>query len=506
MSNQIPCNVGSPWTLALPSGAGTRTLNTLRIRLAEIDGEVADLQTRLGRLAAERKPIEEALKSVIYPVLTLPPEITAEIFMHCVDSAHIGGSDPDVPNAPGETGGCGPLLLAGICHAWRDIALALRPIWSNFQLFTTPNTISSTEKLLQCWLPRTGGHPLDISLHRAPDILCTALAPYLHQFRVFSCTVDTPITFPSDSLRGRIPLLRKLDISLSAYPEDLVGPPTPLTAFTDAPQLREVILTAFPFNWIALPWGQLTRLDLMGQDTAQCVEILHHTPNLEMLYIDLIDSPDMPPAPVQLAHLHTLKFSAYLYYFDILDHLILPALRHIEISMVDYEAVPRFSAFIARSACALRSITLNSTSSNSVVECLRAVPTVSVVRLMDVEWYIPSFTHFFDVLAGEADFLPNVRSLSLNPCVHAIEIPYADLAALLASRWLGRSPGDARLESFELILAPVASTAPTPTVAQLQLGLDALQALKADGLKINIRSLQKMTTSVDAVAVYPVLM
>ncbi|KAJ6535723.1 hypothetical protein B0H19DRAFT_1271446 [Mycena capillaripes] len=491
------------------SGTGARTPRGLRSRLAEIDAEMADLHARFAHLATERKPIVEALRSVIYPVLNLPAEITAEIFMQYVTSAQIGGHDPNIPHAPGWVAPCGPLLLASVCRAWRDIALALRPIWSKIHIVTSANAMGTTEKLLQCLLPRTGNHPLRVSLCASSDALLLAfLAPYFHQMQSLLFCVDAPTTFPNDLIRGQIPFLQRLDINLAI--SDFDGPPTLVTAFADAPQLREVVLTTFTLPWIALPWGQLTHLEFSGQYTDQCVDILRHTTQLETLLVDVLGSEHLPAAPVRLDHLHTLKFNEYQWDLSLLDHIILPALTHIEFAMSDRLMLPppenpaatQFITFVARSGCALRSITLIAPNVSSTIACLRAAPTLAVVNLQNIDWHIHSFIHLFRVLR-EVDFLPNLQSLSLKPCVCAIEIPYGELAALLASRWQGRGNGSARLESFELVLGVEAGLHPTPTVAELDQGLDALRALEADGLKINIRNLQKMTASTDAVAVYP---
>ncbi|KAJ7889743.1 hypothetical protein B0H13DRAFT_2666111 [Mycena leptocephala] len=487
------------------------TPRTLRSRLAAIDDEMTELRARLRRLDAERRPIVDALRSVVYPVLTLPTEVVAEVFLQYVDSAQIGADDPNIPHAPGWIEPCGPLLLASVCRAWREIALALRPLWSCFRVCTSPNAIPTTQKLLECWLPRSGGHPLDIRLYcpsDVQDIISTALAPSFHQIRAFSCSVDIPTTFPSDLFRGRMQGLRKLQISLDTWPEDLNGTPASVTAFADAPELRELTLVNFPESSITLPWAQLTYLELSGQTTAQCVEILHHTPDLETLRVDLIESPDMPPTFVRLTRLHTLQFDKYQSTSDLLDYITLPALAHVELSLLEPSMSPRvisprFVALVARSACALRSIALDNADVPSAIQCLRAVPTASVVRLTDLEWDVYSFRHLFRALA-EPEFLPNIRSLALNPCLRTMEIPYVELTTLLASRWEGRGNGAARLESFELVLAPTAGfDRSLAVVSEVQRGLDALRALADDGLKINIRSLQKITDDVDAIAVCP---
>ncbi|KAJ6509123.1 hypothetical protein DFH09DRAFT_1436754 [Mycena vulgaris] len=467
---------------------------------------MAQLQARLVHLAAARKPIVEALKTVFYPVITLPPEITAEIFLHYVDSAHIGGpGNTDIVTAPGRKGGCGPLLLASICRKWREVALALPPIWSSMQLYAWPQTISATENLLQLWLPRAGSHLLEISIGfpLSTDLLMPLISPYSLQWQAFTCGMYTPITFPGDLIRRRIPLLRKLEVALQVDWNDLNGTPTPVTAFTDAPELREVHLIDFTLEWISLPWAQLTSLKLSGQTPSQYLEILQHTLLLEILCVNLPLPDDGPRRFVRLGHLHTFKLENYDAYISVVDYLTLPALTHLDLPPVEYMLSP-LTASLARSACSLRSISIANTPAQCTLAFLRAVPTVGVVRLPNVRWVTWEFSKLFDHIANETDFLPNLRSLSLSPCNTASEIPYALLTAMLAARWRTPGAGAARFESFELLVAAGRSVDPPVDVAQVERGVDELQALVADGLKINIRSLQKMSSTVDALALLPV--
>ncbi|KAJ7433445.1 hypothetical protein B0H11DRAFT_1889183 [Mycena galericulata] len=473
----------------------------LRRLLSEIDDEMADLQAKLARLASARKPILKTLQSVVYPVLTLPPEITAQIFIHCVDTAHIGRYGPSLyPRAPPtKDDGHGPLILASVCRAWRDIAFALGTIWSSFGLFTVENSLPHTEKLLQCWLPRAGVHPLDIDLHHlaTTNALCALLAPYSPQWLKFSCALSPPISFPSDLIRGRLPMLRTLEIALHAEEGD---PLTQVTAFADAPQLREVYLIQCTLPWISLPWIQLTTLRLWGQDSAQCVEILRQTPNLETLNVDSLSPPDMPPPPVRLNHLRTLIVGGESQAnTDLFEHVTFPALTHLELTNIADGMVPHITDFLARSACRLSSLTLIGTQLYLAFQCLGAAPmaTVRTVRIVDADWDQRQLNHVFTTLTRDSTtFLPNLRSLAVNPCIAVVEIPYVTLAELLAARRGAEGSGVARLDSLELVLAPItpfpgeadaiAATAPLYS----ENGLDALRALAADRVNIRIRGLQ----------------
>ncbi|KAJ6561438.1 hypothetical protein DFH09DRAFT_864274, partial [Mycena vulgaris] len=67
------------------------------------------------------------------PVLTLPSEITAEIFLQCLPDTDVLGEDPVCEMAE-ELESNAPVLLMGVCRAWRDIALATPMLWSTLHV------------------------------------------------------------------------------------------------------------------------------------------------------------------------------------------------------------------------------------------------------------------------------------------------------------------------------------------------------------------------------------
>ncbi|KAJ6533031.1 hypothetical protein B0H19DRAFT_879289, partial [Mycena capillaripes] len=88
------------------------SLPYLRNRLYELD-------TLIASLTAERQRLQAKLDAIVYPVLSLPPEITMEVFVRCL---------------PSESDRCpswkqAPLLLAQICRQWRQIALDTPALW-----------------------------------------------------------------------------------------------------------------------------------------------------------------------------------------------------------------------------------------------------------------------------------------------------------------------------------------------------------------------------------------
>ncbi|KAJ7700511.1 hypothetical protein B0H17DRAFT_925554, partial [Mycena rosella] len=63
--------------------------------------------------------LEASLALVIYPVLTLPTEITSRIFVHCLPKHRRVRPSPTTP----------PLTLAQICRHWREVALSTCQLW-----------------------------------------------------------------------------------------------------------------------------------------------------------------------------------------------------------------------------------------------------------------------------------------------------------------------------------------------------------------------------------------
>ncbi|KAJ7750141.1 hypothetical protein DFH07DRAFT_961559 [Mycena maculata] len=124
------------------------------LRLSEIDaqlGQTADEATRLvelnrlrERLPEENENIQESLDLIIYPILSLPAEITMEIFRRCL---------PDEPTEPSAS--IAPMLLTEICQEWRHIALADHRLWSSLRIGTPFDEIPKhLLPLMKEWLGR----------------------------------------------------------------------------------------------------------------------------------------------------------------------------------------------------------------------------------------------------------------------------------------------------------------------------------------------------------------
>ncbi|KAJ7633162.1 hypothetical protein FB45DRAFT_745848, partial [Roridomyces roridus] len=73
----------------------------------------------------EREKLHQELAHYKYPVLTLPTEITSEIFIQFL---------PPYPARPAIVGKRSPSFLLRICRTWRNVALSTPALWCAVRL------------------------------------------------------------------------------------------------------------------------------------------------------------------------------------------------------------------------------------------------------------------------------------------------------------------------------------------------------------------------------------
>ncbi|KAJ7175185.1 hypothetical protein C8R43DRAFT_824335, partial [Mycena crocata] len=120
-----------------------------RAALLAVKTEIAQYENHIRKLRKEQQKLEDSLVSVVYPILTLPNEITSQIFTECLPADGLVRPSPRTA----------PLLVAQICRHWREVALATCELWSSveFQKEGRP-------PLIESWFSRAKGHPLALSL------------------------------------------------------------------------------------------------------------------------------------------------------------------------------------------------------------------------------------------------------------------------------------------------------------------------------------------------------
>ena len=94
----------------------------LRARLAGIEHQMRALEAQMNLLRVEHQNVSKDLEAIVYPVLTLPTEITSEIFIRYVD------------DHPQHT----PHRLMPACRQWREVAISTCRLWTRLHGSGTP--------------------------------------------------------------------------------------------------------------------------------------------------------------------------------------------------------------------------------------------------------------------------------------------------------------------------------------------------------------------------------
>ncbi|KAJ7462161.1 hypothetical protein FB451DRAFT_1043997, partial [Mycena latifolia] len=105
-----------------------RHSDDLRQIVAETTKSIDRYESALTKLLARRAKAQLELDSIVYPVLTLPPEITSEIFLYCLPTSHMD-LERNSPN-PNEA----PILLSHVCRTWKEIAIGTPALWTTIDL------------------------------------------------------------------------------------------------------------------------------------------------------------------------------------------------------------------------------------------------------------------------------------------------------------------------------------------------------------------------------------
>ncbi|KAJ6560326.1 hypothetical protein B0H19DRAFT_1376112 [Mycena capillaripes] len=130
----------------------------LRRRLAGLDAQIVEQKRVLRKLEQSRTAVERELHATAtFSVLTLPVEITAEIFLHCLPILEDLAIRFHMISMIS--------MFTSVCQAWREIALGTPALWSTLRVtdFLISTEVASkpglVEGMIDRWLARTGTLP-----------------------------------------------------------------------------------------------------------------------------------------------------------------------------------------------------------------------------------------------------------------------------------------------------------------------------------------------------------
>ncbi|KAJ7262370.1 hypothetical protein C8J57DRAFT_453342 [Mycena rebaudengoi] len=340
-----------------------------------LDAQILALEKAPDAVRLERQDLQTRLDAYKYPILTLPTEITSEIFVHFL---------PPYPERPPVTGLFSPEFLCQICRTWREIALSTPQLWRAIELNLPTKSPTWALDLLRTWVSRSKDCALSISLQSSTRLLSInfiqAIIPHSERWE----HIDFMLPIKSLRLIGAdFPLLRSLTLGPTHHAR-MTDSQDAISPFSNAPLLKQVALSNDfgPFE-IQLPWPQLTSISAQRLSSAECAEIMQHSVALREFRCNTLDDGFLsrnllPVAP--LRHLHSLKFGGDLSHQRLLEVLTTPALRHLTIPDNRFDAIPNVTALILRSHCTLESLHFLYTS--KAVATYRAafpsIPTITV--------------------------------------------------------------------------------------------------------------------------------
>jgi F-box-like len=302
-----------------------------------------ELARRVNQLANTTPPQQHASSLKSSPISLLPNELLAEIFLLALPGERF--PSPSTTSAP--------LSLTHVCRDWRRLAEALPELWTCLHLHSQ---LGDDVLPAQQWLTRSANRPLSLSLsidfdekpHQ--DIIDTfsqhssRWERVRFEFRSLQC----PLMYNLDMASGNIPLLSSFEFHARDVSSDNITPITSL--LSTAPSLRDVTwvddLADAP-ALLGLPLPRLSRLSLsMHNGSLDYLQLLNLCTNLEHIRIRRPLPEIRPPQlPLTLSKLTSLNIAHDLT-AGLLDHLVLPALKHVRVHK-DSGPPRRFSRTLA---------------------------------------------------------------------------------------------------------------------------------------------------------------
>ncbi|KAJ7246495.1 hypothetical protein C8J57DRAFT_1476125 [Mycena rebaudengoi] len=361
-----------------PSSRSLRS--DIRTQISELDARILTLDASLAAARRERENLQFRLDEYRYPILSLPFEITSEIFINFL---------PIYPLRPPLTGRLSPALLGQICHQWRDIAFGTPLLWRAIKIdLQSASSLNAQLNVLTTWLSRSKDCPLSLSFQIAGGFTFPKLplftAALISQSERWE---HINLIIPFHALRWLdcpFPLLRDLTFG----PNGASTTERDIVLFGDAPQLKSVVVgVLFNPSRVVLPWSQLTSINAVAIELDAAAGILRQATALVKFTCTLWGYRTVVPAAMPpLIHLESL-----IIYGDggrrfphkrLLDAVTTPALRHLSICESDLgdEPISDITSLLSRSHCSLDSLHVTH-SRRCRANYSAAFPSIKVIKV-----------------------------------------------------------------------------------------------------------------------------
>ncbi|KAJ7208356.1 hypothetical protein GGX14DRAFT_634097 [Mycena pura] len=380
-----------------------------RAALAKLEAEIVQFKTyaegHLAALEEKRRSILHCLDGVVYPILTLPTEITSKIFMQCLPDH--GRVRPSPRRAP--------LVLTRICGQWRAIALSTGELWSSLDV-DIGVLWPGRDDLLRSWFPRAKDYPLSLTIRRSKygqtytGSLSAHVAAIIPKLRRLEAKVSDGQFRNLVPLGTSLPLLRSFAATLSS--ENLQN------ILHSAPNLRE-LRARLPAPNFHVASKSLLSLDIAEEiySIDAFLGILENCPLLSHLKISVrVDRDHNKPTPITYPYLRSLTFTQT-YGERALDFVTLPNLTHLG---GIYDMTPDiFQPFLSRSSCVIKYFACSSHPAPEYMEpALRMFPWLETLQLT-VPGEVVTLTPVLLWLDPDRMLAPQLRHITIE--FHPIE-------------------------------------------------------------------------------------
>ncbi|KAJ7663141.1 hypothetical protein DFH06DRAFT_1189445 [Mycena polygramma] len=372
-----------------PLPSSQLSVQNRRVALADVKSQIALYKKRIEDLEKDQSELETSLSLVVYPVHTLPFDVTSRIFVHCLPSHGRVSASPSRA----------PLLLAQICRHWREVAIATCGLWRSLyfdpgidfdtvlQKGTLPD--EAFQNLLRCWFSRARGIPLALGVNfqyrKASQAFLELVLSYAPQIERLDLHL-WPAQFEQlRPLRTHFPILRHF---ATVHSSDVDA----LNLIQTSPSIRELRLLNDTERDFSVPF--LTHLEISAEITAETfIAVLRNFPLLTQLAFSLRESDSYSiaeashrPTPIVCPHLSSLTMGGSAYALRLVT---LPNLRSMNIA--PFSETEEVQQFISRSACTVEHLVISfrgcdeEEDAGDLLGWLEVFPSISVLEARECQ-------------------------------------------------------------------------------------------------------------------------
>jgi hypothetical protein len=384
------------------------------------------------------------------PVHRIPPEITSQIFLDCLQEDSSGREIP--------------LLVSKICSSWRHVALTTPALWTTLYLDLNDPNPEDQAVFVRSWIARSAECPLFIELEDFHDsgspAIMNILTPHAHRWGKLKLHLGSQLVPTLAPIKGRLGKLRELDITAYLYEEDYPGA---IDFFAVAPALRVLKLFGESAVKFEFPWVQLMHYEIAHFQLRDCLAVLQKASTLSSAVLLRTYHPDMD-VPITFhdptsSNIHSLGLIDSIGLDARLASLTLPFLDTLTLEALagTHWPHPQFMPFLARSSQHLRKLALKVPISDSqLLECLEQLPSLLELRVEGYPKYSCITNAFLRRMTARPSHIPWAPFL---PHLHTLVIAVFESATdevvvnMVRSRWRrsrGRELEVARLQAITL--------------------------------------------------------